>query len=187
MWRVVRKRSIDQMITRSFDQGEKADGQNKTMWPKGTGHRNAIRAAVQLCWRWCDIQQSPRLLWTKMGGWQSRYRSRWSDCQTDSRCSKAADESCAYQKGILVQKKSSVIGGRRIFLTKMSCHRRQGYLPKLVTKSMRCPRRLRVPSLNKIAQTEVRPSPLWEFRAANCFRDLIATLQNENPRRTAVV
>ena len=26
---------------------------------------------------------------------------------------------CAYPKGILVQKKSSVIGGRRIFLTKM--------------------------------------------------------------------
>ena len=47
------------------------------------------------------------------------YRSRRSDCQTDSRYSKAADESCVYQKEILVQKKSSVIGGRRIFLTKM--------------------------------------------------------------------
>ena len=35
-------------------------------------------------------------------------------------------------------------------LTKMYFHRRQGYLPKLVTKSW-CPRRLRVPSLNKIA------------------------------------
>ena len=58
---------------------------------------------------------------------------------TDSRCSKAADESCAYQKGILVQKKSSVIGGRRIFLTKMSYRRRQGYLPKLVTKMNEVP------------------------------------------------
>ena len=38
------------------------------------------------------------------------------------------------EKGILVQKKSSVIGGRRIFLMKMYYHRRQGYLPKLVTK-----------------------------------------------------
>ena len=47
---------------------------------------------------------------------------------------------------------------------------------------MRCPRRLRVPSLNKIAQAAARPSPLWEFRAANCFRDLIVALQNENPR-----
>ena len=75
----------------------------------------------------------------KEGGWQSRYRSRWSDCQTDSRYSKAADESCAYQKGILVQKKSSVIGGRRIFLTKMRYHRRQGYLPKLVTKMFEVP------------------------------------------------
>ena len=67
MWRVIRETSIEQMITRSFDQGEKADGQNKTMWPKGTGHSNAIRAAVQLCWRWCDIQQAPELLWTKRG------------------------------------------------------------------------------------------------------------------------
>lgn len=49
-------------------------------------------------------------------------------------------------------------------------------------KWMRCPRRLRVPSLNKIAQAAVRPSPLWEFRAANCFWDLIVALQNENPR-----
>ena len=40
---------------------------------------------------------------------------------------------------ILVQKKSSVIGGRRIFLTKMHYHRRQGYLPKLVTKMLKVP------------------------------------------------
>jgi len=49
-------------------------------------------------------------------------------------------------------------------------------------KWMRYPRRLRVPSLNKIAQEAVRPSPLWEFRAANCFRDFIVASQNENPR-----
>ena len=65
---------------------------------------------------------------------RAEYRSRWSDCQTDSRYSKAADESCVYQERILVQKKSSVIGGRRNFLTKMCCRRRQGHLPKLVTK-----------------------------------------------------
>ena len=119
MWRVVRKRSIDQMITQSFDQGEKADSQNKTMWPKGTGYSNAIRAAVQQCWRWCDIQQSPRLLWTKMGRLTEPLQITVIWLSTDSRYSKAADESCAYQKGLLVQKKSSVIGGRRIFLTKM--------------------------------------------------------------------
>ena len=106
---------------------------------------------------------------------------------TDSRYSKAADESCAYQKEILVQKKSSVIGGRRIFLTKMHTTDGKGICRSSWRKWMRCPGRLRVPSLNKIAQTAVRPSPLWEFRAANCFRDLIAKLQNENPRRTAVV
>ena len=139
MWRVVRKRSIDQMITRSFDQGEKAESQNKTMWPKGTGHSNAIRAAVQLCWRWCDIQQDPELLWTKSGRLTEPLQITVIWLSTDSRCSKATDESCAYQKGILVQKKSSAIGGRRIFLTKMSYRRRQGYLPKLVTKMNEMP------------------------------------------------
>ena len=49
-------------------------------------------------------------------------------------------------------------------------------------KWMRYPRRLSVPSLNKMAQAAVRPSPLWEFRTANCFRDLIVARQNENPR-----
>ena len=162
-------------------------GKRKTMWPKETGHSNAFRTGGRKC-RWsCDIQQSPRLLWTKMGGWQNRYRPRWSDCQTDSRYSKAADESCVYQKGILVQKKSSVIGGRRIFLTKMHTTDGKGICRSSWRKWMRYPRSLRVPSLNKIAQAAVRPSPLREFRAANCFRDLIAKLQNENPRRTAVV
>ena len=118
----------------------------------------------------------------KRGGGQSRNRSRWSDCQTDSRCSKAADESCVYQERILVQKKSSVIGGRRIFLTKMHTTDGKGICRSSWRKCMRCPRRLRVPSLNKIAQTAAQPSPLWELRAANCFRDLIVALQNENPR-----
>ena len=63
----------------------------------------------------------------------------------------------------------------------MHFHRRQGFLPDLVTRIW-YPRRLRVPSLNKIAQTVVRPSPLWEFRAANCFRDFIVAWQNENLR-----
>lgn len=163
MWRVVRKRSIDQMITRSFDQGEKAKSQNKTMWPKGTGHRNAIRAAVQLCWRWCDIQQAPELLWTKRGRLTEPLQIT------------------------VIWLSKSVIGGRRNFLTKMHTTDGKGICRSPWRKWMRYPRRLRVPSLNKTAQTAVRPSPLWEFRAANCFRDLIATLQNENPRRTAVV
>jgi len=118
----------------------------------------------------------------KEGGGQSRNRSRWSDCQTDSWYSKAADESCVYQERILVQKKSSVIGGRRNFLTKMHTTDDKGICRSSWRKCMRCPRRLWVPSLNKIAQTAAQPSPLWEFCAANCFRDLIVALQNENPR-----
>ena len=109
----------------------------------------------------------------KRGGGQGWLQITAVWLSTDSRCSKAADESCAYQKGILVQKKSSVIGGRRIFLTKMYATVGKGICRSSCRKSMRCPRRLRVPSLNKIARTEVRPSPLREFRAANCFRDFI--------------
>ena len=135
----------------------------KTMWLKETGHSNAIRAAVQLCWRWCDIQQSPKLLWTKRG--------RLTELLQIT----------------VIWLSKSVIGGRRIFLTKMHTADGKGICRSSWRKWMRCPRRLRVPSLNKIAQTAARPSPLWEFRAANCFRDLIAKLQNENPRRTAVV
>ena len=33
------------------------------------------------------------------------YRSRWSDCQTDSRYSKAVDESCVYQREFWYRKK----------------------------------------------------------------------------------
>ena len=67
--------------------------------------------------------------------------------------------------------------------TKMHFHRGKGICRSSGRKWMRwCPRRLRVPSLNKIAQTAVRPSPLWEFRTGNCFRDFIVAWQNENLR-----
>ena len=87
----------------------------KTMWPKGIGHSKAIRAAVQLCWRWCDIQQAPALLWTKRGRLTEPLQIT------------------------VIWLSKSVIGGRRIFLTKMYNRRRQGYLPKLVTKMNEIP------------------------------------------------
>ena len=92
---------------------------------------------------------------------------------TDSRYSKAAVT--LYQKGILVQRKrvpcrwAVSFPDENVFTIDG-----KGICRSSWRKWMRCPRRLRVPSLNKIAQAEVRPSPLWEFRAANCFRDLIA-------------
>ena len=88
------------------------------------------------------------------------YRSRRSDCQLTADALRL-QKHCAYQKGILVQKKSSVIGGRRIFLTKIYFHRGKGICRNSWRKWMRCPRRLRVPSLNKIAQTVARPTSLY--------------------------
>ena len=65
----------------------------KTVWPKGTGHRNTIRTAVYELEMVRYTAESPKLLWTKMGGWQSRYRSRWSDCQNPKSVDgKVADE-----------------------------------------------------------------------------------------------
>ena len=88
------------------------------------------------------------------------YRSRRSDCRADSRYSKAADESCVYQKGILVQKRvprrwAVSFPDENVFTTDG-----KGICRNSWRKWMRCPRRLRVPSLNKIARTAVRPSPL---------------------------
>ena len=146
-------------------------GKCETMWPKGTGYSNAIRTGGRKC-RWlCETQQSPELLWTKQGRRTDPYR-HYGWLSTDSRYSKAAVTLC--QKGILVQRKrvpcrwAVSFPDENVFTTDG-----KGICRSSWRKSMRCPRRLRVPSLNKIAQTEVRPSPLWEFRAANCFRDSI--------------
>ena len=112
-------------------------------------------------WIKCDIQQTkPGLLRTEAGGRQSRNRSRWSDCQTDSRYSKAAVT--LYQKGILVQRKrvpcrwTVSFPDENVFTIDG-----KGICRSSWRKWMRCPRRLRVPSLNKIAQAEVRPSSLY--------------------------
>ena len=55
----------------------------------------------------------------------------------------------------------------------MHFHRGKGICQNSWRKSMRCPRRLRVPSLNKIAQAAVRPYlPLWEFSRSELFPGL---------------
>jgi len=108
------------MITRCFDQGEDADSQNKNNVSQNClVHRRDLYARQSVLE---TIRETavPRTAECEKGAAdRAVYRSRRSDCRTDSRYSKTADESCVYQKGILVQKKSSVIGGRRIFLTKM--------------------------------------------------------------------
>ena len=110
------------------------------------------------------------------------YRSRWSDCQTDSWYSKAAEALCAYQRVFWYRGKELRNRWTEKLLTKMHFHRGKGICQNSWRKWMRYPRRLRVPSLNKIAQAAARPSPLWGFCAANCFRDFIVASQNENPR-----
>ena len=119
----------------------------------------------------------------KRGGGQSRNRSRWSDCQTDSRYSKAADESCAYQKRILVQRKRAPESVDGKVVDENAFPPGQGYLPKLVTKMNEMPTTFVSLVVKRNCSDGAWPFlPLWEFRAANCFRDLIVAWQNENPR-----
>ena len=129
----------------------------------------------------------PKLLWARQGRRTEPYRTTWADCQLTADTLRLQKQCVRTKEEILVQKKSSVIGGRRNFLTKMCDRRRQGYLPKLVTKINEMPTTFESLVVKRNCSGGPRPSPLWEFREANCFRDLIAKQQNENPRRTAVV
>jgi len=118
------------------------------------------------------------------GGGQSRYRSRWSDCQLTADALRLQQSICVPKKKLWYRRKEPVIGGRKRCWRKCITADSKGACWAR-DQNLWYPRRLRVPSLNKIAQTVVRPSPLWEFRAANCFRDFIVAWQNENPRRTS--
>ena len=186
MWRVVRKRSIDQMITRSFDQGEKADGQNNVtqgIWitvtpfalqPNCVGD-GAIYSRVPNC---CE---------RKWGGWQSRTDHGDLTVELTADTLRLQTNHVRTKKEFWYRKRVPESADGEFSWRKRITTDGKGICRSSWRKCVRCPRRLRVPSLNKTAPTAVRPSPLWEFRAANCFRDLIAKLQNENPRRTAVV
>ena len=134
-------------------------GNEKTKWPKGTGHRNAIRAAVH-------------------GVGDGAIYSR----ESQTAVNKNGRQTEPLQIAVIWLSKSE-IGGRQSCWRKCISTGGKGICRSSWRKWMRwCPRRLRVPSLNKIAQTAVWPSPLWEFRAANCFRDFIVAWQNENLR-----
>ena len=65
-----------------FDQSKDADSHNKTMWPKRTGHSNAIRLA---------IPEMDQVRYTADETWSAANKNRrqtelrqiagWSDCQ----------------------------------------------------------------------------------------------------------
>ena len=87
----------------------------KTKWPKGTGHRNTIRTAVYELEMVRYTAESPKLLWTKM----------WT-----------ADRAVTDHGDLTVKIRNR---WTEKLLTKMHFHRRQGYLPKLVTKMNEIP------------------------------------------------
>ena len=97
--------------------------------------------------------------WPRQEGWKSKQNNvteRNRSQERHSRCSPTVLEMVRYTAGsrtavnangrlteplqiTVIWLSKSVIGGRRIFLTKMHYHRRQGYLAKLVTKMNEIP------------------------------------------------
>ena len=140
---------------------------NETLWDQETKKQSDLKELVtetqfalqSTSWRWWDIQQ------------------RVPNC-CERKCGRLTEP---LQITVIWLSKSE-IGGRKSCWRKCISTGGKGICRSSWRKWMRYPRRLRVPSLNKIAQTAVRPSPLWEFRAANCFRDFIVAWQNENLR-----
>ena len=149
------------MITRCFDQSEDADRQNKN----NVTERNRSQKSPSLG----DPRSGSNAIYGRRNlvcceQKQAADRAetdRWMVwLSTDSRYSKAAVT--LYQKGILVQRKrvpcrwAVSFPDENVFTTDG-----KGICRRSWRKSKRCPRRLRVPSLNKIAQTVVRPSSLY--------------------------
>ena len=96
--------------------------------------------------------------WTrKRGGGQGWLQITVVWLSTDSRCSKAAEALCVPKRNFGTEEKSSGIGGRKSCWRKCVAADGKGICRNSWRKSMRCPRRLRIPSLNKIAQTAARP------------------------------
>ena len=180
MWRVIHNWRNEQMIPRVLTKAS-GYGQNKTMWAKTSWFTGAIRMWGKECRRSYEIQLYPGQLNVKKGRRTDPYR-HYGWLSTDSRYSKAAVNYMRTKKEFWYRKRvpcrwAVSFPDENVFTTDG-----KGICRSSWRKWMRYPRRLRVPSLNKIAQAAVRPSPLWEFRAANCFRDFIVASQNENPR-----
>ena len=96
----------------------------------------------------------------KRGGGQSWLQITVIWLSTDSRCAKAAVTSVP-KRNFGTEEKGLRNRWTEKLLTKMHFHQGKGICRISWRKWMRCPRRLRVPSLNKIAQAEVRPSSLY--------------------------
>ena len=148
------------MITRCFDQSEDADRQNKN----NVTERNRSQKSPSLG----DPRSGSNAIYSRRNlvcceQKQAADRAetdRWMVwLSTDSRYSKAAVALCAYQKGILVQKRVPCRWAVSFYDENVFTTDGKGICRNSWRKSMRCPRRLRVPSLNKIAQTAARPSP----------------------------
>ena len=82
MWRVIKDWSIEQMITRCFDQGEDADSQNKNNVSQNCLVHRRDSYARQSVPETIRETAVPRTAECEKGAAdRADYRSRWSDCQ----------------------------------------------------------------------------------------------------------
>ena len=115
------------MITQCFDQGEDADSQNCLVHRRDSYARQSVPETIR-------ETAVPRTAECEKGAAdRADYRSRWSDCQLTADALRL-QKHCAYQKGILVQRKRAPKSVDGKVADENLFPPRQGYLPNLVTK-----------------------------------------------------
>ena len=123
-----------------FDQSKDADSQNKTMWPKRTGHSNAIRLT---------IPGMDQVRYTADETWSAANKNRrqtelrqiagWSDCQLTADALRLQMNHVCTKKEFWYRKRVPQSADGEFSWRKCVCRRRQGYLPKIVTKIYEMP------------------------------------------------
>ena len=127
------------MITQCFDQGEDADSQNENNVNQNCLVHRRDSYARQSVPETIRETAVPRTAECEKGAAdRADYRSRWSDCQLTADALRL-QKPCAYQKGILVQRKRAPESVDGKVVDENAFPPGQGYLPKLVTKMNEIP------------------------------------------------
>ena len=124
------------MITRCFDHGVDTDSQNENNVSQNCLVHRRDSYARQSVPETIRETAVPRTTECEKGAAdRADYRSRWSDCQLTADALRL-QKPCAYQKGILVQRKRAPESVDGKVVDENVFPPGQGYLPKLVTKIM---------------------------------------------------
>ena len=135
---VIWERSIEKLITRCFDQGEDADSQNENNVSQNCLVHRRDSYARQSVPETIRETAVPRTAECEKGAADRAVQNYVGWLSTDSRYSKAAETLCVPKRNFGTEKEFRNRWTEN-FPDENVCHRRQGYLPKLVTKMNEMP------------------------------------------------